>query len=198
MFLSSLVRRDVRVYGYRLSIADCCRCVVCYTVVEVVVVLFLALWFNGQEISKLYLVGPWPLYIKFSFSTNVYRFQRNELKAISPMHIHSFLINAANYEFWLLIDGLFPILILVHLLVAPYSKVEEAFNLEAIHDILRYGLSRDAIEHHYDHVAFPGPVPRTFLGAFALAGLSKPCTSWLNNSLDVQILGIYIYTLPSL
>ena len=95
-----------------------------------------------------------------------------------------------------LIDGLFPTLILIHLYVAPYSKVEEAFNLEAIHDILRYGSSRDAIEQYYDHVAFPGPVPRTFLGALALAGLSKPCMSWLNDSLDVQILGIYISNPP--
>lgn len=90
-----------------------------------------------------------------------------------------------------LIDGLFPALILIHLFAASYSKVEEAFNLEATHDILRYGITRDAIEHRYDHVAFPGPVPRTFVGALVLAGLSKPCMSWLNNSLDVQILGMY-------
>lgn len=88
-----------------------------------------------------------------------------------------------------LVDGLIPTLVLIHLYVAPYSKVEEAFNLEAIHDILRHGISRDAIELRYDHLAFPGPVPRTFVGALALAGLSKPCMAWLNDSLDVQILG---------
>ena len=31
-----------------------------------------------------------------------------------------------------------PIAILVHVLVAPYSEVEESFNLQAIHDILHY------------------------------------------------------------
>lgn len=90
-----------------------------------------------------------------------------------------------------LLDGVFPALVLVHLFAAPYSKVEEAFNLEATYDVLKYGVSREAVKHQYDHVTFPGPVPRTFLGAVSLAGLSMPWLSWLSeNSLQVQILGI--------
>lgn len=72
---------------------------------------------------------------------------------------------------------------LIHLLLAPYTKVEESFNLQATHDILVYGLplfgrrSDDAagrIAAAYDHFAFPGAVPRTFTGAVLLAGLSQP------------------------
>ena len=69
---------------------------------------------------------------------------------------------------------------LLHLLIAPSTKVEESFNLQAAHDILVYGtplptssaISR--ISKAYDHVAFPGAVPRTFTGAVILSGLSQP------------------------
>ncbi|QGI75713.1 hypothetical protein CEK25_000619 [Fusarium fujikuroi] len=67
---------------------------------------------------------------------------------------------------------------LVHLLVSPYTKVEESFNIQAAHDILIYGTpTRDVYErlsHTYDHFTFPGAVPRTFLGAVLLAGLGQP------------------------
>jgi alpha-1,6-mannosyltransferase len=76
---------------------------------------------------------------------------------------------------------------LLHLVAAPYTKVEESFNLQATHDILVYGIplpfvggtsngTHDAIERlsAYDHVTFPGAVPRTFTGAALLAALSKP------------------------
>lgn len=88
-----------------------------------------------------------------------------------------------------------PALVLFHLAAAPATKVEESFNLQAIHDLLAYPpwsawkdaaaatystipdaitagyTSASAYLHaHYDHVAFPGAVPRTFIGALALAG----------------------------
>jgi alpha-1,6-mannosyltransferase len=73
---------------------------------------------------------------------------------------------------------LIPILVLLHLIVAPYTKVEESFNLQATHDIAAYGFPTknisSTIQTYYDHATFPGAVPRTFLGALALAVLSKP------------------------
>ncbi|PPQ98171.1 hypothetical protein CVT26_003217 [Gymnopilus dilepis] len=60
-----------------------------------------------------------------------------------------------------------------HVLLAPYTKVEESFNLHATHDVLMYGVGRDNL-HKYDHFTFPGAVPRTFIGSILLAWLSRP------------------------
>jgi alpha-1,6-mannosyltransferase len=71
-----------------------------------------------------------------------------------------------------------PSLILLHLAVAPYTKVEESFNLQAAHDVLAYHTPvRDAgprLRATYDHFDFPGAVPRTFVGALLLASASRP------------------------
>ncbi|KAM3520127.1 hypothetical protein MY4038_009548 [Beauveria bassiana] len=68
---------------------------------------------------------------------------------------------------------------LVHLLLAPFSKVEESFTLQAAHDVLVYGTPTGAdraaaLAASYDHFVFPGAVPRTFIGAVVLAALSQP------------------------
>ena len=60
--------------------------------------------------------------------------------------------------------------ILLHLLLCPYTKVEESFNMQAVHDLM---MIPDAL-YLFDHLEFPGVVPRTFLGAIALASTSFP------------------------
>ncbi|KAI1465688.1 glycosyltransferase family 22 protein [Daldinia caldariorum] len=78
----------------------------------------------------------------------------------------------------LLLSLAIPALIIIHLLVAPYTKVEESFNIQATHDILVYGTpTKDVYQRlssHYDHFDFPGAVPRTFVGPVMLAGISQP------------------------
>lgn len=67
----------------------------------------------------------------------------------------------------------------MHLFVSPYTKVEESFHVQAVHDLLTYGVPvsgsgiGEYLREHYDHFQFPGAVPRTFVGDVVLAGLSR-------------------------
>jgi alpha-1,6-mannosyltransferase len=67
-------------------------------------------------------------------------------------------------------DGVLFVIVLLHQAAAPYTKVEESFNLQATHDILFHGTNIS----QYDHLEFPGVVPRTFLGPLLLALACSP------------------------
>jgi hypothetical protein len=46
----------------------------------------------------------------------------------------------------LVLDVLIYAVAWTHVLLAPYTKVEESFNLHAIHDLLLFGGHRDALQ----------------------------------------------------
>ena len=83
-------------------------------------------------------------------------------------------------------------MVLLHLFASPYTKVEESFNIQATHDILKYGipLTNTTVKfaENFDHVTFPGSVPRTFVGSILLAGIAKPLTIFLSSPVHFQLL----------
>ncbi|POV96126.1 hypothetical protein PSTT_15832, partial [Puccinia striiformis] len=60
----------------------------------------------------------------------------------------------------------------VQLFLSPFTKVEESFNLHAIHDFIHQP-SLSAVAHAGDHLQFPGPLPRTFIGALLIGSIAR-------------------------
>jgi len=98
-------------------------------------------------------------------------------------------MNFQTFSFWILFFISFS-----YLCLCPYSKVEESFNLQATHDLYYYGIqpalqqkwfphknfssfsssftnssSPSIVLLPYDHLIYPGVVPRTFLGPYILS-----------------------------
>ncbi|GAQ78841.1 alpha-1,6-mannosyltransferase [Klebsormidium nitens] len=85
-------------------------------------------------------------------------------------------------------DALLVLAVLVHVVLAPFTKVEESFNVQATHDLLYH---RGNLTE-YDHQEFPGVVPRTFLGAISLAATSFPLVAWLQTINLPKVGALYV------
>ncbi|KAF5359561.1 hypothetical protein D9756_003528 [Leucocoprinus leucothites] len=73
----------------------------------------------------------------------------------------------------LILDAWIFLLGWAYVLLAPYTKVEESFNIQAVHDLLTHGLAIDKLKN-FDHFVHSGPIPRTFLGSTLLACITYP------------------------
>lgn len=118
-------------------------------------------------------------------------------------------------NFTFLLKLLFIAVAFFHIFYCPFTKVEESFNLQAIHDILIYKLNISQVGYgdfcyfkpkillisfylflfKYDHLQFPGVVPRTFIGALLVALVSSPVSYlvllFTENLFLLQLVGEY-------
>src|SRR4051812_40255356 len=93
-----------------------------------------------------------------------------------------------------LLELILPAAMVIHLLIAPYTKVEESFNMQAIHDVAMVGFPMKDVSatlQKYDHFEFPGVVPRSFVGAAILGGLATPILAFIKEGLIQQIIGLW-------
>ena len=87
------------------------------------------------------------------------------------------------------VDLLLFLIVVFYVVCCPYTKVEESFNMQAIHDITQFGTNLN----YYDHMEFPGVVPRTFIGSLLIAAMSYPAHILLE-SYNVPVLYNQIFT----
>ena len=83
------------------------------------------------------------------------------LEPCSDCYICLELHEMAPFAGWTL---LLLLVVWTHVFLTPFTQVEESFNVQAMHDMLEFGSDLGK----YDHQAFPGVVPRTFLGGVLL------------------------------
>jgi alpha-1,6-mannosyltransferase len=100
-------------------------------------------------------------------------------------------IESADLPLWAKIG---PILLvfgiaLMYLVIAPYTKVEESFHLQAVHDLWHWGSDLP----RYDHLQFPGVVPRSFIPDIIWMVVSYPllvATPLLSSPSTVPLLSL--------
>lgn len=68
------------------------------------------------------------------------------------------------------IDVLLLGIMLGYCILCPYTKVEESFYMQGVHDLLNFGISLEK----FDHFEFPGVVPRSFIGPLLLSAFVAP------------------------
>ncbi|KAK6509343.1 dolichyl-P-Man:Man(7)GlcNAc(2)-PP-dolichol alpha-1,6-mannosyltransferase [Arthrobotrys musiformis] len=91
------------------------------------------------------------------------------------------------------LEILLPVTMMAHLLIAPYTKVEESFNIQAIHDVANIGMpvpftNVAEVLAQYDHFEFPGVVPRSFAGAGLIGGITSMVLGFVQDGLLQQII----------
>jgi len=58
--------------------------------------------------------------------------------------LHFFLSLRSDLDVW---DLLLAFVVILYLIVCPYTKVEESFNIQAIHDMLFHGTQLDKVNY---------------------------------------------------
>lgn len=119
----------------------------------------------------------------------------------------------------LALDGLVLVTAWLHTIASPYTKVEESFNLHAIHDVLMYGVGvKDLDKVRHDQASLPACTdhfastttsyslvlcPGRSLGASFWRGLPhQPCTSprswafWTTSSTFRSLVSLDMCSLP--
>ncbi|KAF2074382.1 hypothetical protein CYY_004316 [Polysphondylium violaceum] len=89
-------------------------------------------------------------------------------------HHHNQQQNINNiFDDGFIVDIMSYLIMIIYILICPFTKVEESFNVQAMHDMCYIGVDRDAL-NKYDHLEFPGVIPRTFIGSLVVSFFSKP------------------------
>lgn len=65
------------------------------------------------------------------------------------------------------------LVIISYVLLTPFTKVEESFNLQAMHDHLEFASLAIDLDS-YDHLEFSGVVPRSFIGSILVSIIAFP------------------------